>query len=114
MQYFTPPDENSSFTRIVLDGNEYLLRFDYNYKGEYWTFGIYENEDTPIVANIKVVPMFPVNYYFNKLVNVPNGIFGVITNKEKIGRNDFIDGNAQFFYATDEEVEAALEEVENA
>ena len=113
MQYFTPPDENSSFTRVVLDGEEYLLRFDYNYKGEYWTFGFYKDENTPIVANIKVVPLFPVNYYFNKLVTVPQGIFGVITNKERIGRKDFVNGNAQFFYATNEEVEAVRKETGN-
>lgn len=105
MVYFTPPDKNDSFTRIVLDGDEYLFRFSYNYYGGFWTMGIYQNENTPIVAAIKILPTFPVNWYFRQYIELPKGILAVITKLEKIGRNDFANGNAQFVYATRDEVE---------
>ena len=63
MVYFTPPDKNDSFTRIILDGDEYLFRFSYNYEGEFWTLGIYQSEEAPIVAGMKITPCFPVNWY---------------------------------------------------
>ena len=105
MEYFTPPDQNDSLTRIVLDGAEYLFRFSYNYVGNYWSMGIYQNEDTPIVANIKIVPQFPINWHLRQFVNLPNGVLGVVTKLDRIGRDDFVNGNAQFVYITKDEVE---------
>ena len=81
MVYFTPPDKNDSFTRIILDGDEYLFRFSYNYEGEFWTLGI----------------------YLRQYIKLPKGVLGVMTQLDKIGRNDFIDGNAQFVYVTYDE-----------
>lgn len=103
MVYFTPPDKNDSFTRIVLEGEEYLFRFSYNYVGGFWTMGIYQNESTPIVSGVKIVPTFPVNWYFRQYIELPKGILAVITKLDKIGRNDFVDGNARFVYVTYDE-----------
>lgn len=100
MVYFTPPDKNDSFTRIVLDGDEYLFRFSYNYAGGFWVMGIYQNESTPIVTGMKILPTFPVNWYFRQYIELPKGILAVLTKLEKIGRKDFVDGNAQFVYIT--------------
>ena len=113
MVYFTPPDKNDSFTRIILDGREYLLRFSYNYKGGFWTFGVYANESTPVVAGIKIVPCFTLNNYFTEVVKMPRGVFGVITTRDKVGRNDFVDGTAEFIFATLEEVEEIKKEAIN-
>ena len=33
------PEYNDSFSRVVLNGKEYLIRFSYNYEGNYWTLG---------------------------------------------------------------------------
>lgn len=103
MVYFTPPDKNDGLTRIVLDGDEYLFRFSFNYEGQFWTLGVYENENTPIVAGIKITPCFPVNWYFRQYIKLPKGILGVVTRLEKIGRQDFVNGNAQFVYITKDE-----------
>lgn len=103
MVYFTPPDKNDCFTRIVLDGEEYLFRFSYNYEAGFWTMGIYQNETTPIVAGMKILPTFPVNWYFRQYIEMPKGILGVVTKLDKIGRDDFTNGNAQFVYITYDE-----------
>ena len=38
----TPPDMHDSFSRVVLNNTEYLIRFTYNDTGDYWTFGLYD------------------------------------------------------------------------
>lgn len=108
MQYFTPPDKNDSLTRIVLDGTEYLFRFSYNYQGSFWVMGIYKSDDVPIVAGLKIVPQFPLNWYFRQRIDLPNGILGVVTKLNSIGRNDFVNGQAQFVYISKSEVEAYI------
>ena len=35
-----PPDLHDSFSRVVLNNTEYLIRFTYNDAGDYWTFGL--------------------------------------------------------------------------
>lgn len=97
MVYFNPPDMNDSFTRVVLEGTEYLARFTYNNDGDYWTFGLYKTEDEPIITSLKVVPCFPINHYF-KHSDMPDGIFGVLTKQDRVGRNAFVSGDAQFVF----------------
>ena len=38
----TPPDMHDSFSRVVLNNTEYLIRFTYNDTGDYCTFGLYD------------------------------------------------------------------------
>ena len=58
------PEYNDSFSRVVLNGKEYLIRFSYNYEGNYWTFGIYDGNRSPYVAGIKIVPNSPLNFFY--------------------------------------------------
>ena len=44
---------------------------------------------------------------------MPRGVFGVITTRDKVGRNDFVDGTAEFIFATLEEVEEIKKEAIN-
>lgn len=97
MIVITPPDMNDSFSRLVLENKEYLLRFTYDSTGDYWTFGIYRSENDPIVTSIKIVPCFPLNHFF-KHTDMPQGIFAVITKQETVGRNAFTNGDAKFVF----------------
>jgi hypothetical protein len=91
------PDMNDSFSKAVLDGKEYLLRFTWNDTAGRWNFGIYTVLREPIIQGIKLVPQFPVNLqYIDE--RLPSGIFGVYTKLEVIGRKDFIDKKAVFAY----------------
>lgn len=111
MTVISLPDMNDSFSRVVIQGREYLIRLTYNSTGDYWTFGVYLSEDTPIITAIKIVPNFPLNRYFNT-IDMPDGIFGAITQLERIGRNAFRNGEAQFvFIPSDELIEEAKEYV---
>lgn len=91
------PDFNDSFSRAVLSGKQYLIRFSYIDTFDYWTFGLYTTLQEPIVEGIKIVPQFPLNLFYDNR-NMPNGVFGVFTELEKVSRDDFLNGKAVFAY----------------
>lgn len=92
------PDMNDSVSRIVLNGKQYRIRFTYNDTCNYWTFGISDSLGTPIRVGIKIVPKMPLNLFCGT-ENMPLGVFGVLTELEKIGRTDFVNGKAKFIFA---------------
>ena len=91
------PDLNDSFSRIVLDRVQYLIRFTWNDTAGRWNFGLYTMMREPIAVGIRMVPRFPLNI---QVVNgaFPTGVFGVYSDLEKIGRSDFVEGRATFAY----------------
>lgn len=99
MDYITieVPDMNDSMSRIVLNGVAYQIRFTWNDTGGYWKFSVYDPHSQPIVVGIKIVPMFPINLFYS-VTRLPSGVFGVMTKLDRIGRNDFIEGNATFVF----------------
>lgn len=91
------PDMNDSISRISLLGSQYQLRFTWNDTGGYWMFGILDSLGEPLLVGLRIVPQFPLNL-FHAGKNLPQGIFAVLTEKESIGRTDFVDGKAQFVF----------------
>lgn len=96
MTYIEVPNENDSVSRVMLDGKEYLIRFTYNAAYDYWSFSLYEKEQ-PILLMLKIVPVSPLTHFYTDAA-LPKGIFGAFTNLPRIGRNDFVDGKADFAY----------------
>lgn len=92
------PDMNDSISRIVLAGKQYLLRFTYNDTGGYWCFGLSDSLGNIILSGVKIVPSFPLNLFYYSVAEMPAGVFGVLTELDKIGRNDFKDGKAKFIF----------------
>ncbi|MCX4355845.1 MAG: hypothetical protein OSJ43_06425 [Oscillospiraceae bacterium] len=95
------PDMNDSFSRIVIQGKPYYLRLTYNDTFGYWTFGVYNSLYEPIREGIKIVPKMALNLFCGTM-NMPNGVFGVITELEKVSRKDFVEGRAKFIFASAE------------
>lgn len=91
------PDMNDSVSRIVLSGKAYLIRFTYNDTCDYWKFSLYDTQNEPLALGIKIVPRFPLNVFYG-VTKLPDGVFGVMTKLDRIGRNDFRNGNAQFVF----------------
>ena len=91
------PDFNDSFSRVVLDQKQYLVRFSWNEAVGRWGFGLYTMQKEPIAVGIKLVPRFPLNL---QVVDerYPAGIFGVYSDNEVVGRGDFLNGSAVFTY----------------
>lgn len=102
MIYIAVPDMNDSMSSITIDGKDYIIRFTYNESGDYWNFGIYDIKENPILPMTKIVPNFPLLHFYN-YTELPEGIFGVLTEEQHIGRNAFFDKKAQFVYISNEE-----------
>lgn len=91
------PDMNDSFSKVTIEGREYLLRFTWNDTKARWTFGVYTVMRDPIIQGIKLVPQFPVNIqYIDE--RLPAVMFGVYTNLAAVGRYDFHNKKAIFAY----------------
>ena len=88
---------NDSFSRVVLDGVQYLIRFTWNDTAQRWSFGLYTMLKVPLAQGIRLVPRFPLNLQIVDEV-FPNGVFGVFTDLESVGRQDFKNGKAVFSY----------------
>ena len=93
------PDLNDSYSRVVLDNVQYLIRFTWNETARRWYFGLYTTQREPIAVGMRLVPRFPINL---QVVHeeFPQGIFGVYTDLENIGRKDFVSGKAVFVYVS--------------
>ena len=100
------PDLNDSFSRVVLGGTAYLIRFTWNDTAQRWSFGLYTTQKEPLAVNLRMVPRFPLNL---QIVDsgFPGGIFGVYSSLASVGRQDFLNGKAIFaFISTNQEVGA--------
>lgn len=99
----TPPDLNDSFSRIVLLGKEYQIRFTWNATALYWTFGVCDMERRPYVSGVRIVPNSPLNFFY-QTNELPDGIFVAIAELAEIGRKDFKSGRAKFLFIPREDL----------
>lgn len=91
------PDMNDSLSRVLLGDVYCQIRFTYNDTMDYWTFGIYDDQGKPVAIGIKIVPQMVLNLFFG-VNELPYGVFGVQSTLDRIGRDDFKNGNAKFIF----------------
>ena len=91
------PDMNDSFSRVVLDGTQYFIRFTWNITAARWSFGLYTLQKEPLIQGQRIVPHFPLNLQMVD-ESLPFGVFGVFTELDAVGRDDFINGKASFSF----------------
>ena len=104
MLYINVPDMNDSVSTLSIDGKEYGLRFTYNDKYDYWSFGLYDKDDKPIIAMTRIVPNFPILHYYTDS-DIPSGIFGCVSDIDSVGRYAFVNKTAEFIYIPNVELE---------
>lgn len=102
MLYIRVPDMNDSMSALSLDGTVYMLRFTYNEKYDYWNFGLYDEKKHPLIPMTRIVPNFPI-FHFYRMVGLPDGVFGCISESETVGRKAFLEKTAEFVYIPNEE-----------
>lgn len=56
------------------------------------------------MAMTKIVPNFPIIHFYTS-TDLPDGIFGAISNESRIGRNTFNEEKASFVYIPNSELE---------
>ncbi|MDY4893926.1 MAG: hypothetical protein SO130_11060 [Agathobacter sp.] len=103
MLYIEVPDMNDSMSSVTIDDKEYWLRFTYNEKHDYWSFGLYDENEDPIIAMTRIVPNFPIMFFYTD-TDIPDGIFGCLSDIDTVGRNAFIDKTAEFVYIPNAEL----------
>ena len=91
------PDLNDSISRIVLLGKQYQLRFTWNDTGGFWSFGLMDSLGAPLLIGTKIVPQFPLNLFYGT-DNLPLGVFAALTEKDRLGRQDFVNGKVQVVF----------------
>lgn len=104
MLYIEVPDMNDSISTLSIDGTEYGLRFTYNEKYDFWSFGLYDEDEAPIIAMTRIVPNFPVLHFYT-YTTMPDGIFGCLSDIESVGRYAFVNKTAEFVYIPYAELE---------
>lgn len=97
MLYIKVPDMNDSISALSIDGREYHFRFTYNEKYDFWSFGLYDENTEPIIAQTRIVPNFPIFHYYTE-TEIPEGIFGCLSTSDTVGREAFNDMTAEFVY----------------
>lgn len=91
------PDFDDSVSLATIGNNLCRLRFRWDTLGEYWEFGLYDQDFKPIFIGIKIVPNFPLNL-FSGHEEFSDGYFYVETNEERLTRNSFKSGLATFCF----------------
>ena len=104
MLYIEVPDMNDSISTLSIDGKMYNLRFTYNEKFDFWSFGLLDEKRNPIVAMTRLVPNFPI-FHFYTSKNIPDGIFGCLSDIDTVGRYAFVNKTARFVYIPNAELE---------
>lgn len=97
------PDYNDSFSKYRINGKEYQLRFSWNDTEQRWYFGVFDALRNPIFQGVKAVPQIALNQFCG-IDEMYQGAFLVQTDQETVGRQDFLNGKAQFVYAYLEDV----------
>lgn len=94
-------DGNDVVFSVPLDDVKYKIRMCWNHEGGFWALHLWDANDNVILANMRVVPNFPMlmNHHVDK---APRGELMALT-KKGITRDSFQDGSATLVYCTEQE-----------
>jgi hypothetical protein len=100
-----PTGQNDYLCRTMLDGKLCVLHMSYNSTGDFWTVGFCDDEGTPIVDGIRIVPNFPLNIWYMSY-DVPQGALFAMCSEGTITRYSFDNGTASLCYLPIGEIES--------
>lgn len=96
------PEGHDTMSKVTLDGTVYVLRFTYNGTQDYWSIGIYDESENPIIPMTKIVPLYKLfNYAYTDL---PKGILFCDCPNEVIRENDFKNRVAHIVYIEEADI----------
>lgn len=102
------PDLNDFIIQTTIDLVVYKFHFSWNNRGQYWTFEIMDQQKNLFLGKVKCVPNYDVLSQFRNEF-IPEGSIIFLhynPNAVTIGRDDFINGLAEFLYLSKSEVAA--------
>ncbi len=104
MLFISVPDQNDSMSTLVIGETEYRIRFTYNETYDYWSFGLYDADEEPMIAMTRIVPNFPLLHFYTDH-RMPDGVFGCLSTSENVGREAFNGKTAEFVFIPAGEME---------
>lgn len=95
-------DDNDVVFGVPLDDDNYKIRLCWNKEGQFWALHLWDENDDVILANVRVVPNFPLllNHHLD---DAPRGELLVLTKADTLTRQCFQDGSATLVYVTEKE-----------
>jgi hypothetical protein len=91
---------------LTLDGTPYIIDFDYNSRGQYWSLNWYDRDQNPIRMGLKLVTGTELLEQYVD-VGLPPGRLVIIAddgNLNRIEQNDFIEGKKRLMYVEEAEL----------
>lgn len=106
MQFFSLPDHNDFISKITLDDTIYWLKLSWNDRGQFWKFGLLDQNKNVLFDGVKCVTNYPLLEQIRPILPIPNGEFMVFTfdKNSAIGRNDFVNKRCVLAYLSSSEV----------
>lgn len=90
------PEGHDTMNKVTLDGTSYVLRFTYNGTYDYWSIGIYDEQENEIIPMTKIVPYY--NLFDYPYDDLPKGMMFCDTKQDVVHENDFKDRIAHIIY----------------
>lgn len=81
-------EDKNYFVGCELSGVLYRFRVLWNERGQFWTIGIFDSSDNPIVQGVKIVSDYPLFARFSNPLLPPGQIYCINTSDDKTEPND--------------------------
>lgn len=105
MIYTIPFVDLPSFTEEITFGDTpYILTFNWNNRGEFWTLDIADREQNDLLTGMKLTNQNEIFRLFST-ENLPRGSLYIVDNRNKfdnIEYDSFINGNCSLVFEDDE------------
>lgn len=96
------PEGHDTMSRVTLSGTVYHMRFTYNGTYDYWSIGLYDEDQNPIIPMTKIVPHF--NLFDYPYSDLPKGALMCDSKQDAVHENDFRDKLAYITYIEPEDL----------
>lgn len=101
MPVIIPMKDLSSYTEVVtFDDTPYILRFDYNARGDDWYISFFDLDNNPIATGIKLILHYELTVNYPD-IGLPLGelwVFDSTDNFENPSRDDFTNERLSLVY----------------
>jgi hypothetical protein len=91
------PKGHDTMNRVTLDGTVYVLRFTYNSTYDYWSIGIYDEQENEIIPMTKCVPYFDI-FGMYPYDDLPKGVLFCDSKQGSVHESDFTNRIAHIVY----------------
>lgn len=97
----TVPDHHDPMTKATLDGTVYWLRFTYNSTYDYWSIGLYDEDQNALIPMTRIVTFYDLFRSYKSYEGIPQGYFICLSKTGSVGESAFKSGDAYLIYISE-------------